>query len=696
MAKKNEGLGFTRNIGIMAHIDAGKTTTTERILYYTGVSHKLGEVHDGTAIMDWMDQEKERGITITAAATTCTWKDHHINIIDTPGHVDFTIEVERSLRVLDGAVAVFCGVGGVEPQSETVWRQAERYNIPRIIFVNKLDRVGSDFAYVENSIRDKLKVKPLACQIPMKRQDEFLGVIDLIKFKAIHWDFASQGQEYKYSEIEEEFSLEAHNYRQVLLEALSEVSDEVLELYLEGKEVSEELINKAVRQGTLKGVFFPLFCGSALKNIGVQTLLDAIVNYLPSPLDVGNVVGHDPNNIERVVERKPDDKEPLSALAFKVQDDPFVGTLIYVRVYSGTITVGEQIYNSSKDKKERVTKIVRMHSNKRDQLQSAKAGDIVALPGLRVTTTGDTLSSSSQRITLERMKIPEPVVFVAIEPKTNADKAKLEEALKKIEREDPTFSVKINEDTNQTIISGMGELHLEIIVDRLFRDFNANANIGKPQVAYKECIENPVDVDSTYDREIGGTRHFGRVNLFVEPNKSDKGIEFINKTTKNNFPQAYVCEVENGVKESLTCGLIAGFPVIDIRVTLTGGAFETGASSELAYKVAASKGIHDALSRGKSYLLEPIMNTEVVVPIENMGDVINDLNLKRGKIIKLEEKFGLKYISVHTPLGEMFGYSTDLRTVTSGRGSFSMEFLTYERVPRELEKEIVNKIMGSF
>ncbi len=682
-----------RNIGIMAHIDAGKTTTTERILYYTGVTYKIGEVHEGTAVMDWMPQEQERGITITSAATTCFWRDHRINIIDTPGHVDFTIEVERSLRVLDGAVAVFDAVNGVEPQSETVWRQANKYGVPRIAFMNKMDRVGADFYMSVESMIEKLGARPVPVQIPYGSEDAFRGPIDLLRMKVYFFDSETLGAKWEEGEIPPEYLDKAKEYREKLIEALADVDEVIMEKYLAGEEISVEELKKAIRRGTVEMKITPVLCGSAFKNKGVQMLLDAIVDYLPSPLDIPPVKGTDPNTGSEII-RKASDDEPFAALAFKIMTDPFVGQLTYVRVYSGVLTAGSYVYNATKNSKERVGRLLRMHANKREEIKEIRAGDIGAIVGLKNTLTGDTLCDESAPIILESIEFPEPVISVAIEPKTKADQEKLSMALQKLAMEDPSFRVSFNEETGQTIISGMGELHLEIIVDRLMREFKVGANVGRPQVAYRETIRSSSKAEGKFIRQTGGRGQYGHVFLEVEPLGKGKGFEFVNKIVGGVIPKEYIPAVEKGVKEALDTGVLASYPVVDVRVTLYDGSYHEVDSSEIAFKIAGSMALKEALRKANPVLLEPIMNVEVVTPEEYMGDVIGDLNSRRGKIQTMEKRGNAQVIRALVPLSEMFGYATDLRSMTQGRANYTMQFERYEEVPKNIAEEIIAKVSG--
>ncbi len=687
-------LASTRNIGIMAHIDAGKTTTTERILYYTGVSYKIGEVHDGAAVMDWMEQEQERGITITSAATTCAWRDHRINIIDTPGHVDFTIEVERSLRVLDGAVAVFCSVSGVEPQSETVWRQANRYKVPRIAFINKMDRVGANFFNGISMIRERLGANPVALQLPVGAEEDFAGVVDLVKMKAISYDEKTMGMTYTEVDIPDDLKAQAEEYREKLVEAISETDDSLMEKYLEGEALSQEEIIAGVRRATLGFNIVPVLCGSAFKNKGVQQLLDAVVDYLPSPLDVPDMEGIVPGKEEKTALRKADATEPFSALAFKIANDPFVGNLTFFRVYSGKMEAGSHVYNSTKDKRERFGRIVKMHANKREEVKQVSAGDIAAAVGLKVTTTGDTLCDENNQIILESMDFPEPVISIAIEPKTKADQEKMGEALGKLMKEDPSFKVKTDEETGQTIISGMGELHLEIIVDRMMREFNVEANVGKPQVAYRETITKKVEAEGKFVRQSGGRGQYGHVWLLIEPNEVGAGFEFINKIKGGVVPSEYIPAVSKGIEGALDAGVKAGYPVVDVKVTLYDGSYHDVDSSEMAFKIAGSMGFKAGAARAGPVLLEPMMDVEVIVPEDFMGDVIGDLNSRRGKIQSMEDRAGMKSVRAEVPLAEMFGYSTDLRSATQGRATYTMQFDHYARVPGSIADEIAAKVKG--
>ena len=683
----------TRNIGIMAHIDAGKTTTTERILYYTGMTHKMGEVHEGAATMDWMEQERERGITITAAATTCFWRDHRINIIDTPGHVDFTIEVERSLRVLDGAVAVFDSVQGVEPQSETVWRQADKYQVPRIAFMNKMDRIGADFYFSVQTIIDRLGANPVPIQIPIGRESEYRGSIDLITMKAYVYDDETLGAKYKIEDIPADLVDKAKEYREKMLEAVAEFDDHVMEKYLNGQSLTEDEIRHVVRAGTIKMKVIPVLCGSAFKNKGVQQLLDGVVDFLPSPLDIPAVKGLDPNT-GKELERKPSDSEPFSALAFKIMSDPFAGQLTYFRVYSGTLKTGTPVLNVTKGTKDRIGRLLKMHANKREEIDAAHAGDIVAAVGLKGATTGDTLADEKQPVLLEVMKFPEPVIAMAIEPKTKPDQEKMGFALQKLAQEDPSFRVRTDEETAQTIIAGMGELHLEIIVDRLLREFKVEANVGKPEVAFRETIRRKAEAESKYIKQTGGRGQYGHVVLTVEPSESGKGLEFVNKVVGGAIPKEYIPAIEKGVKERMENGVVAGYPLRDIKVTVIDGSYHEVDSNEMAFKIAASMGFSDACKKADAVLLEPIMKVEVLVPQEFMGDVIGNLNGRRGKVQGMKVRAGAQAIEASVPLMEMFGYATDLRSRTQGRATYSMEFDRYDQVPKQISEAIIAKYRG--
>lgn len=685
-------LETTRNIGIMAHIDAGKTTTTERILYYTGVTYKIGEVHEGTAVMDWMVQEQERGITITSAATTCFWRDHKINIIDTPGHVDFTIEVERSLRVLDGAVAVFDSVAGVEPQSETVWRQADKYNVPRIAFMNKMDRMGADFYMAVNSMVDRLGAAPVPVQLPIGAEENFRGPIDLVTMKALYYDDETLGAKFVEGDIPDQLMPQAREYREKMIEAISDVDEKIMEKYLSGGEVGENEIRAALRKGTIEMKFTPVICGTAFKNKGVQQLLDAIVDYLPSPHDIPPVIGKDPDSGADVL-RKADDKEPFAAFAFKVMTDPFVGQLTFLRVYSGVMAAGSYVYNSTKGTKERVGRLLKMHANKREDIKEVSAGDIAAAVGLKSTLTGDTLCDEKKPVILEAMDFPEPVISVAIEPKTKADQERLGQSLGKLTQEDPSFRVTTNEETGQTIISGMGELHLEIIVDRLLREFKVGANVGKPQVAYRETIKTSAKAEGKFVRQSGGRGQYGHVYIELEP-QPGKGYEFVSKVVGGSVPREYWSAVDKGIKEAMDGGILAGYPIVDVRAILYDGSYHEVDSSEMAFKIAGSMGFKDAAKKAKPVILEPIMNVEVVTPEDYMGDVIGDLNSRRGKIQQMEKRGKAQVIKAQVPLAEMFGYATDLRSKTQGRATYTMQFANYDEVPKSIAETIVAKVKG--
>jgi elongation factor G len=687
-------LAKTRNIGIMAHIDAGKTTTTERILFYTGKSHKMGEVHDGAATMDWMVQEQERGITITSAATTCFWKDHRIQIIDTPGHVDFTVEVERSLRVLDGAVAVFCAVGGVEPQSETVWRQADTYGVPRLAYINKMDRTGADFFNVVQMMKDRLATRPVLLQVPIGAEDKFTGLIDLVEMHTVQFNEDDNGINPTIEEIPADFAELAAKYRSELVEAAAEYDETLLEKYLEGEELTVSEIKNALRQATIDCAITPVTTGASFKNKGVQPLLDAILEYLPSPLDIEAIKGVDAKTGEEVT-RPPDAKAPFAALAFKVMTDPYVGKLTYFRVYSGTLETGSYLVNSTKGHKERIGRLLEMHANHREDVQEARAGDIVAAVGLKNTTTGDTLCSESGQVVLEAMVFPDPVIDIAIEPKTKADQEKLGQSLAKLAEEDPTFRVRTDEETGQTIIAGMGELHLEVIVDRLLREFKVEANVGKPQVAYRETAGQRIEnVDMKFARQTGGRGQYGHVVINIEPQTSGDGYEFANKIVGGAIPKEYIPAVDKGIREAISSGVLAGYPVVDIKVELVDGSYHDVDSSEMAFKIAGSMAIKDALKRSKPVLLEPMMAVEVVTPEEFMGDVIGDLSSRRGHIEGLEPRGNAQVIRSKVPLSEMFGYATDLRSRTQGRALYTMQFSAYEQVPKSVAEEIVAKVGG--
>jgi elongation factor G len=689
-------LAKVRNIGIMAHIDAGKTTTTERILFYTGINYKIGEVHDGAATMDWMPQEQERGITITSAATTTSWLDHTINIIDTPGHVDFTVEVERSLRVLDGAVAVFDAVAGVEPQSETVWRQANKYDVPRICFVNKMDRVGAEFHRCVEMISSRLGAVPLVVQLPWGVEADFRGVIDLIRMRALQWTTEGKGDKYDVVEIPADHADAAREWRDNLLETISENDDEMMAMYLEGEEPTEEQLVAAIRRATLTSAITPVLCGTAFKNKGVQPMLDAIVDFLPSPLDIPSIKGHSVRNADEVVERHADPNEPFSALAFKIMSDPHLGKLTYIRIYSGTLETGTQVLNSIKDRKERIGKIYQMHANKREERPSAVAGQIVAVMGLKDTTTGDTLCDLAKPVILESMTFPAPVINVAIEPKTKGDQEKLGTAIQRLAEEDPTFQVRTDEETGQTIIAGMGELHLEVLVDRMRREFKVEANIGRPQVAYRETVRRLAEkVEYTHKKQTGGSGQFGRVIINLEPTGGDGGgYEFENKVTGGRIPREYIPSVDAGCQEAAEFGVLAGFPMVDIKVTLLDGAYHEVDSSELAFKIAGSMAFKKAAALANPVLLEPVMSVEVTTPEDYMGEVIGDLNSRRGQIQAMEERTGARVVKALVPLSEMFGYVGDLRSKTQGRANYSMQFDSYAEVPPSIAKEIIAKARG--
>ncbi|MGB5622280.1 MAG: elongation factor G [Gammaproteobacteria bacterium] len=685
-----------RNIGIMAHIDAGKTTTTERILFYTGVSHKIGEVHDGAAVMDWMEQEQERGITITSAATTCFWEgmdrqypQHRINIIDTPGHVDFTIEVERSLRVLDGAVAVFCSVGGVEPQSETVWRQASKYGVPRLAFINKMDRAGADFLRVVGQIKDRLGATPVPLQLPIGAEENFTGVVDLLQMKAIIWDDSTQGMSYELEDIPADMVAECETWREHLIEAAAEGDEELLEKFLEGEALSIEEIRRGIRGRTLANEIVPVMCGSAFKNKGVQAMLDAVVEYMPSPIDVPSIRGVLENESEAT--RKSSDEEPFAALAFKIATDPFVGSLTFFRVYSGVIRSGDTVYNPVKGKRERIGRILQMHANERAEIKEVRAGDIAAAVGLKDVTTGDTLSDMKNVITLERMEFPEPVIAVAVEPKTKADQEKMGIALSKLAQEDPSFRVHTDEESGQTIISGMGELHLEIIVDRMRREFKVEANVGKPQVAYRETIRAKVEQEGKFVRQSGGRGQYGHVWLRIEPQQAGDGYEFENAIVGGAVPKEYINAVNKGAQEQLENGVIAGFPLVDVKVTLFDGSYHDVDSSEMAFKIAGSMAVREGALKARPVLLEPIMKVEVVTPEDYMGDVMGDLNRRRGLVQGMEDSPAGKLVRAEVPLAEMFGYATDLRSATQGRATYSMEFEKYNEAPTSVADAVMKK-----
>lgn len=685
-----------RNIGISAHIDAGKTTTTERILFYTGVNHKIGEVHDGAATMDWMEQEQERGITITSAATTCFWKgmagqfdQHRINIIDTPGHVDFTIEVERSMRVLDGACMVYCAVGGVQPQSETVWRQANKYKVPRLAFVNKMDRAGANFFKVFDQMRLRLKANPIALQVPIGAEEKFEGVVDLIKMKAIYWDDASQGMKFDYRDIPSDLADTCKEWREKMLEAAAEANEELMNKYLETGDLSEEEIKKGLRLRTINFEIVPMLCGSAFKNKGVQAMLDAVIEFLPAPTDVAALVCEDAKG--QPTTRKASDDEPFSALAFKIMTDPFVGQLIFFRVYSGVVNSGDTIYNPIKGRKERIGRILQMHANQREELKEVRAGDIAAAVGLKEATTGDTLCDVNHEVVLERMIFPEPVIHVAVEPKTKVDQEKMGIALNRLAQEDPSFRVKTDEETNQTIISGMGELHLEILVDRMKREFGVEANVGAPQVAYREAIKKPVEIEGKFVKQSGGKGQYGHVWLKMEPNEAGKGFEFIDAIKGGSVPREFIPAVEKGLRETLPAGVVAGYPVVDVKVTLFDGSYHDVDSNENAFKMAASMAFKDGMRKADPILLEPMMAVEVETPEDYFGDLMGDLSSRRGMIQGMEDNASGKVIRAEVPLAEMFGYSTTMRSLSQGRATYSMEFKHYTEAPRNVAEAVVNK-----
>ena len=687
MARK-VSLDMTRNVGIMAHIDAGKTTTTERILFYTGVERKLGEVHEGQATMDWMEQEQERGITITSAATTCFWKGHRINIIDTPGHVDFTVEVERSLRVLDGAVAVFSAVDGVQPQSETVWRQADKYKVPRLAFFNKMDRIGANFDMCVSDIKEKLGSNPVPIQIPIGAEDQFEGIVDLIEMKELVWPIDSdQGQHYDTKDIRAELQEKAEEARQYMLESIVETDDVLMEKFFGGEEITKEEIIKGLRKATIDNTIVPVVCGTAFKNKGIQALLDAIVNYMPAPTDVAMVEGRDPKNSEIIIDREMSDEAPFASLAFKVMTDPFVGRLTFFRVYAGIVEKGATVLNSTKGKKERMGRILQMHANKREEIDQVYCGDIAAAVGLKDTTTGDTLCAEDAPIVLEQMEFPEPVISVAVEPKTKNDQEKMGIALSKLAEEDPTFRVRTDEETGQTIISGMGELHLEIIVDRMKREFKVESNVGKPQVAYRETITQSYDQEVKYAKQSGGRGQYGHVKIILEPNPG-KEFEFVNKITGGVIPREYIPAVEKGCREALESGVIAGYPLVDVKVTLYDGSYHEVDSSEMSFKIAGSMALKQAAAKAKPVILEPVFKVEVTTPEEYMGDIIGDLNSRRGMVSGMIDRNGAKIITAKVPLSEMFGYATDLRSKSQGRATYSWEFSEYLQVPASIQKQI--------
>jgi elongation factor G len=692
---KNYQLNKVRNIGIMAHIDAGKTTLTERILFYTGRTHKLGEVHEGGATMDWMEQERERGITITSAATTAIWDDHRINIIDTPGHVDFTVEVERSLRILDGTIAIFCAVGGVEPQSETVWRQADKYNVPRIAFVNKMDRVGADYFFVTNMIKDRLKANPLPLTLPIGEGEMFNGIIDLLSMKAILYNESTLGSRFEYGDIPSDLIDEAEKWRHHLIEEAATYDDGLMEKYLADEEISVEELKNSIRKGCLDNTFIPIFCGSAFKNKGVQRLLDAVVDFLPTPEDVGEVQGFDDKDSDIALIRKPNITEPFSALAFKIMTDPYVGRLTYMRVYSGELKKGSYVFNSNTGKRERISRLLMMHANKREDVNEVRAGEIVAAVGLKGTNTGHTLCEEKQPIVLEMMDFPEPVIEVAVEPVSKADQDALSKALIKLTEEDPTFRVSNNADTGQTIISGMGELHLEILVDRMLREFKVKANVGKPQVTYIESITKKVsDIHGKFIRQSGGRGQYGHVVINVEPNESGKGYCFINKIVGGAIPREFISAVDKGIQEGLQNGILAGFPLEDVSVELIFGSYHDVDSSEIAFKIAGSMAVKEACKKANPILKEPIMKVEITTPDEYLGDVVGDINSRRGKIESMDQRKNLQVIIANVPLGQMFGYATVLRSLTQGRAVFHMDFSKFKKVPASIQEEIIEQVSG--
>jgi len=682
-----------RNFGIMAHIDAGKTTTTERILYYTGVTYKIGSVDEGTATMDWMEQERERGITITSAATTCVWRDIRINIIDTPGHVDFTAEVERSLRVLDGACAVFDAVHGVEPQSETVWRQADKYGVPRICFINKMDKMGADFEHAIDTIRKRLNARPVAIQLPIGQEDKFKGVIDLLGMKAIIWNDETLGAEFAVQDIPPELQKKANAFHSQMVETIVENDDDLLHKYMEGENISPEELRASLRKSTIALKLFPVICGTAFKNKGVQPLLDAVVDYLPSPLDIPPVEGTDPDTGKPVL-RKADDKEPFSALAFKIMTDPFVGQLVFIRIYSGQLKTGDSVYIVSKQRSERIGRLLKMHANKREEISEIYAGDICAAVGLKNVTTGDTICEKNHPVLLESIEFPAPVISVAVEPKTKADQEKMGIALARLAQEDPTFKVNTDPDSGQTIISGMGELHLEIIIDRMMREYKVEANVGKPQVAYRETIRKPSQAEGKFIRQTGGRGQYGHVKIKLEPQEPGKGYEFVNDIVGGSVPKEYIKPVDQGIKEAMEGGVLAGYEMVDVKATLYDGSYHDVDSSEMAFKIAGSMAFKEAARKASPVLLEPVMSVEVVVPDEFMGDIIGDLNSRRGRVEAVEHRAGSQVIKAFVPLSEMFGYATDMRSRTQGRATFSMHFSRYEQAPQSVAEEIVARVQG--
>jgi elongation factor G len=695
MSQRSYPLENVRNIGIMAHIDAGKTTTTERILYYTGRTYKLGEVHEGAAVMDWMEQEQERGITITSAATTCQWRDEWINIIDTPGHVDFTVEVERSLRVLDGAVAVFDGVAGVEPQTETVWRQADKYEVPRISFINKMDRVGADFLAGVDSMKERLGANPVVIQLPIGSEAEFVGVVDLVRMKALVWKDEDLGANWDEIEIPDDLIAQAKEYQHYLMEAVAEIDDRLLTRYIEEGFLGEEDLKEGIRIGTINLEFTPVLCGSAFKNKGVQPLLDAVVDYLPSPMDLPPLQGFRPGHEDETMERKPNDDEPFSAIAFKIMSDPYVGKLTYFRVYSGTVDKGDTVMNSTRGKKERFGRLLRMHAASQEDIDAVFTGDIVAAIGMKATRTGDTLCAIDSPIVLESMTFPEPVISVAIEPKTKSDQEKLGEALQRLSEEDPTFVVHSDEETGQTIIAGMGELHLDVLVDRMVREFHVGANVGRPQVAYRETIKKAVEkIDGKYIKQSGGRGQYGHAVINLEPAKPGEGFEFIDKIRGGRVPREYIPAVEKGIRDALESGVLAGYPLVDLRATLVDGSFHNVDSNEMSFRIAGSIALQEAARRAGIKLLEPVMEIEVVTPEDYMGDVIGDISSRRGKVESMDHRGNGRVVTALVPLSEMFGYATDLRSQTQGRAAFSMQFHSYQEVPSNIAEEIVKKIRG--
>jgi elongation factor G len=695
---RNTPINRYRNIGISAHIDAGKTTTTERVLFYTGVNHKIGEVHDGAATMDWMEQEQERGITITSAATTCFWKgmggqyeQHRINIIDTPGHVDFTIEVERSMRVIDGAVMLYDSVGGVQPQSETVWRQATKYGVPRLAFVNKMDRVGADFFKVHRQMRERLRANPIPIQIPVGAEDKFQGVVDLVKMKAILWSEEDKGVTFRYEEIPANLVELANEWREKMVEAAAEANDELMNKYLEGHSLSEEEVKRGLRERTIKREIFPMLCGSAFKNKGVQAMLDAVVDYLPAPTDIPPVKAHDVDDYETIIERKADDAEPFSALAFKIMTDPFVGTLTFIRVYSGVLNTGDSVYNSRSGKTERIGRMVQMHANDRTEIKEVRAGDIAACVGMKDVYTGTTLASTQKPVVLERMVFPEPVISQAVEPKTKADQEKMGIALSRLAQEDPSFRVRTDEETAQTVIAGMGELHLEVLVERMKREFKVEANVGPPQVAYRETIRKSVEQEGKYAKQSGGKGQFGHVWLRLEPNEPGAGYEFINEITGGSIPKEFIPAVDKGLKDAVKSGVLAGYPVVDIKIALTDGSYHEVDSSEIAFRVAASMAFKEGCHKAHPIILEPIMAVEVETPEDYMGDVMGDLNRRRGVIQGMEDQAGVKVLRAEVPLAEMFQYSTTLRSMSQGRATYTMEFKKYQEAPASVLAALTKK-----